>query len=64
MTTNNRTFWGAFVVRNSRGTIIERGEIYSNNGVFPEHALMRIASRHSKNYIIKFIPGMRCAKAE
>ena len=58
------TFWGSFVVRNSRGTIIERGELYSNNGVFPEHAIMRVASRHSKNCLVKFLPGVRCVKAE
>ena len=58
------TFWGSFVVRNARGTIIERGELYSNNGVFPEHAIMRVASRHSKNCIVKFLPGVRCNKAD
>ena len=64
MTTNNRTFWGSFVVRNSCGKIIERGELYSNNGVFPEHAIMRVASRHNKKCLIKFLPGVRCNKAE
>lgn len=52
------TFWGSFVVRNSHGAIIERGELYSNNGVFPEHAIMRVASRHSKNCLVKFLPGV------
>lgn len=63
-TTTARTFWGSFVVRNSKGTIIERGELYSNNGVFPEHAMMRIAARHSKTCIVKFLPGIRCHHAE
>lgn len=58
------TFWGSFVVRNSRGAIIERGELYSNNGVFPEHAIMRVASRHSKNCVVKFLPGVQCVRVE
>lgn len=64
MDSKGNKFWGSFVVRNSRGVIIERGELYSRNGVFPEHAIMRVASRHSKNCIVKFLPGIRCAKAE
>jgi hypothetical protein len=63
-TTNTRTFWGSFVVRNSKGQIVERGELYSNNGVFPEHAIMRVAARHSKNCLVKFLPGVRLVKAE
>lgn len=65
MTTNsNRTFWGSYVVRNSKGILISKGEIYSNNGVFPEHAFRRIAERHDKKCIVKFLPGIRCAEAE
>lgn len=65
MTTNCKpTFWGSFVVRNSKGTVIDRGEIYSRNGVFPEHAFMRVASRYSKHCLVKFLPGVRCMKAE
>ena len=64
MDSKSNKFWGSFVVRNSRGIIVERGELYSRNDVFPEHAIMRIASRHNKNCIIKFLPGIRCAKAE
>jgi len=65
MTTNCKpTFWGSFVVRNPKGTIIDRGEIYSRNGVFPEHAFTRIASRHGKNCLVKFLPGIRCKEAE
>jgi len=63
-TTCKPTFWGSFVVRNSKGTIIDRGEIYSRNGVFPEHALMRVATRHSKNCSVKFLPGIRCTRAD
>jgi len=64
MDNNGNKFWGSFVVRNSRGVIVERGELYSRNGVFPEHAIMRVASRHDKKCIIKLLPGVRCMKAE
>ena len=64
MDSKGNKFWGSFVVRNSRGVIIERGELYSRNGVFPEHTIMRIASRHNKNCVVKFLPGIRCVKAE
>lgn len=59
-----RTFWGSYIVRNSHGAIISRGELYSTNGVFPEHAFMRIAARYSKNCSVKFLPGVRCGQAE
>lgn len=69
MTTTNtdsigRIFWGSFVVRSSKGTLIEKGEIYSRNGAFPEHAFRRIADRHSPKCLVKFLPGVRCVKAE
>lgn len=64
MDSKGNIFWGSFIVRNSHGTIIERGEIYSRNRVFPEHAFMRIAKRNSKNSLIKFLPGVRWDKAE
>ena len=64
MDSKNNSFWGSFVVYNSRGVIIEKGELYSHNKVFPENGIMRIASRHSKNAIIKFFPGIRAREVE
>ena len=66
MTTTNTTttFWGSYIVRNSKGIIVDRGEIYSHNGVFPEHAFRRIANRHSKTCLVKFLPGVRSRWAE
>lgn len=64
MTNKNHTFWGSFVVYNSKGIIIEKGELYSHNGTFPEKGIMRVASRHNKNVLVKFLPGIRCKGAE
>lgn len=65
-TTNNNKpiFWGSFIVRNSKGIIVDRGEIYSRNGALPEHAFQRIANRYNKFHIIKFIPNVGCMEAE
>ena len=63
-TNKNRIFWGAFVVYNAHGKLIEKGEIYSPNEEFPENAIMRIAKRHDKNHLVKFLPGVRCMRAE
>lgn len=64
MDSKGNVFWGSFVVYNSKGIIIEKGELYSHNGTFPEKGIMRVASRHSKNVLVKFFPGIRCNKAE
>lgn len=64
MDSKGNKFWGSFVVRNSKGVIICRGEIYSHDDALPEHAFMRVASRFNKHCLIKFVPGVRWTEAE
>ena len=64
MDSKGNKFWGSFVVRNSRGVIIDRGEIYCPKGTFPEQLMIRVISRYGKKCGIKFIPGVPCMKAE
>lgn len=60
MDSNGNKFWGSFAVYNNNGKLIEKGELYSRNGAFPEKGIMRIAERHSKEKLVKFLPGVRC----
>lgn len=61
MDSKGNKFWGSFTVYNNNGKLIEKGELYSRNGVFPEKGIMRVAERHrNKETLVKFLPRIRC----
>ena len=60
MDSRGNIFWGSFVVYNKNGKLIEKGELYSRNGAFPEKGIMRVVERHSKEKLVKFLPNIRC----
>lgn len=61
MDSKGNIFWGSFAVYDNKGKLIEKGELDSRNGAFPEKGIMRVAERNrNKEKLVKFLPNIRC----